>query len=118
MTANRLRYLGVVTALILTASLAQDFGAAPRKGRDMGRQLLYVTEPELVMPMNALATNIGRTAASMDIESPHFIVLLFDGSQLGPYISDCDKASVVSVLRETADRIEGRLKLPGIGSQP
>ena len=71
-----------------------------------------LTEPELRGVMNALATNVVRTAETLGVEKPLFILLLFNDPKLTQYVANADRSTVVEALREAADRLERREDVP------
>jgi hypothetical protein len=58
--------------------------------------------------MSDLGKLVDRVAVEYYGRRMGFAILIFDGeSQGGDYISNCPRAEMIKVLRETADRIEG-----------
>ena len=63
-----------------------------------------MTEPELRMIMIEAI----RAAKHELPPKTNLILLASDESQICQYISNCERASIVKMLRETADRLESR----------
>jgi hypothetical protein len=62
------------------------------------------TEPELKM----LANMIGNAVQENLPPGCGFVVLFFDDDQIGQYVCNCERPSMIKVLRETADRLDAR----------
>ena len=67
-----------------------------------------MTEPELAELMTAMGNQIKATAAVMEVESPHFALLLFNDPEIAQYVANCDRRDVILALRECATRLERR----------
>jgi hypothetical protein len=78
------------------------------------RRLADMTEPELREYFNMLATVVEDVlpAGPSNRGRALFTLLVFDESLIGQYVSNCQRAEMIKVLRETADRIEGREDIP------
>src|SRR4051812_12468504 len=73
------------------------------------KKLRDMTEPELKVLMNLLASWIGSVCEAHEVETPLFALLLFNDPQVAQYICNCNRADVIHALRETADRLEKRM---------
>lgn len=72
----------------------------------MLRELETMTEPELGELMRYAARRIERAFADLRVQKPHFALVVFNDPQIGQYISNCERESMIAALRETADRLE------------
>lgn len=69
-----------------------------------GKTLSDMTETELRQVMID-AANKARTALP---EGTRIVLLAFDDSQIAQYIATVERAGVIKILREAADRLENR----------
>lgn len=76
------------------------------------KKLEFMNEQELREFCNECGRAVVGTAASMHVEKPLFVLLLFNDPKLGQYVANCDRSTVVQALRETADRLEKREDIP------
>ena len=76
-------------------------------GADEVKLLRDMTEPELAELMTAMGNQIMVTAAVMEVENPHFALLLFN-PEVGQYIANCEHRDVILALRECATWLERR----------
>ena len=72
----------------------------------MTRTLETMTEPELRELCNALAKQIEAVCAVLEVERPHFALLLFNDPKIAQYVCNCQRADVIKAMRETAERLE------------
>ena len=70
------------------------------------KKLRDMTEPELAELMTAMGNQIKAVAAVMEVESPLFVLLLFNDPEIAQYIANCQRSDCIKSLRETADRLE------------
>jgi hypothetical protein len=71
-----------------------------------------MTEPELRRTMNALARAVVDTAADMGVEKPQFVLLLFNDPKICQYVANCERASVIEAMRETAHCLSHNEDIP------
>lgn len=77
------------------------------------KRLQDMTEPELQAAMSTLATAVELTAVEIcGIEKPLFVLLLFDRTHVGQYVSNCSRKNMAQALREAADRLDKEEDLP------
>lgn len=69
------------------------------------RRLEDMTEPELTELMTAICGQLRDCVEAMDVESPHFAILLFNDPAVVQYAANCDHNDVVTAMRECADRL-------------
>ncbi len=79
------------------------------------KRLEDMTEPELSGLMKSLAKKVEEVCLSRGVGRPMFTLLLFNDPKVGQYVSNCDRASMVEALRETADRLERKQDVPRDG---
>jgi hypothetical protein len=86
------------------------------------KTLRDMTEPELKELMDAMGKQIVAVAAVLEVEKPHFALLLFNDPEIAQYVCNCERSDVIKAFREAADRLEGRETLdrvefpPGLGA--
>ena len=71
-----------------------------------------MTEPELRAAMISMADGVQAGADFAGLDKPLFVLLVFNDPKLGQYISNCKRADMITVLRETADRLERKEDVP------
>lgn len=76
------------------------------------KKLEYMNEQELRDLMNAMGRAIEGTAARLGVEKPMFALVLFNDPKVGQYVGNCERASMIEALRETADRLARRQDVP------
>ncbi len=67
--------------------------------------------PLSLMTGPELRDTLQRAAVATDNELPDgslFIILAFDDSKIGQYVSNANRGDIIKVLREVADRMEQR----------
>jgi hypothetical protein len=75
----------------------------------MPRNLRDMDEPELQEAMRYLADAVLFTAAEiLDIEKPVFVLVLFNDPEIAQYVANCERSTMITAMRETADRLERR----------
>jgi hypothetical protein len=72
------------------------------------KSLRDMTEPELRTLLNAVGKSIESAALSCEVERPLFAAILFNDPEVGQYVCNCERGTVIKALRETADRLEAR----------
>lgn len=82
------------------------------QGRLTVKKLEDMTEPELKRLMNAMAGAVERAARSLNVEYPHFALVVFNDPRIAQYISNCTRDTMIEAMRETADRLERRQDVP------
>jgi hypothetical protein len=70
------------------------------------KKLVNMTEPELRELLQMMGYMITRCAKEVNVEKPHFVLLLFNDPQVSQYVSNCTRESTIQALREAADRLE------------
>lgn len=75
------------------------------------KRLEFMTEPELAAVMQSLADMVVLACTELGVEKPLFSLLLWNDPKVAQYIGNCDRATIVAALRETADRLERRQTL-------
>jgi hypothetical protein len=66
-----------------------------------------LTEHELATLMTDLARTIERRGLQRGLHpKPYFTLLLWNDPKVAQYVSNCERASMIAALRETADRLE------------
>jgi hypothetical protein len=65
-----------------------------------------MTEPELRQLMNLTGHAILEAADALGVEKPMFVVVLFNDPKIAQYAANCERADVITAMRETADRLE------------
>ena len=78
----------------------------------MVKKLEYLNEPQLRKMMNAMGDALKVVAEAYDVESPHFVLLLFNTPKLGQYCSNCSRDDMIKALKETAWRLENKEDIP------
>jgi hypothetical protein len=76
------------------------------------KKLRDMTEPELSQLMAAMAKSIEGVALIMNVEKPHFALLVFNDPKVANYIGNCSRKDVITALREGAGRLERKEDLP------
>jgi len=104
--------VGICSHCGLTLRKLTEAGMVDRDGHPL--TMADMTEPQLELVMKNLAC---RTEAALPPgPSPNgkmlFTLLVFDEPQGGQYIGNCDRASIIQALRNTADRLEVRQDVP------
>jgi hypothetical protein len=72
------------------------------------KRLEDMTEPELRQFCSACANSIELTAELLEVEKPLFVLVLFNDPKIAQYISNCERATTIEAMRETAERLEKR----------
>lgn len=70
------------------------------------KRLRDMTEPELKLLCTTCAEGIKSVTHLMDVEGLHFVLLLFNDPGVAQYIGNCERADIITAMRETADRLE------------
>jgi hypothetical protein len=52
-----------------------------------------------------LGNRVGKAINGALPKGGHFVCLFFDDDQIGQYVCDCERASMITILLETADRL-------------
>jgi hypothetical protein len=76
------------------------------------KKLEFMTEAELRALMKVVCCGIEASAEVCGVEQPHFVVVLFNDPAVAQYASNCDRASIIKAMRETADRLERNQDVP------
>lgn len=75
-----------------------------------------VTHDDLTRMLRECAVAVDRVLLRYTMgvknETPRFMLLLFADPGKGQYISNCDRREMIKVMRDTADRLESKLKPP------
>lgn len=66
------------------------------------------TEPELKLVANMVANAVQENLPP----GCGFVVLFFDDDQIGQYVCNCERASMIKVMIETADRLLANEDVP------
>jgi hypothetical protein len=67
-----------------------------------------MTEPQL----RQLGNRVGHAVKAALPRDGMFVALFFDDSMIGQYVSNVERADMIKVLRETADRLAAREDVP------
>ena len=67
-----------------------------------------MTERELGYLMTAMANQITAVAAILEVEKPHFALLIFNDPAAAQYVANCERQDIIKALRFLADRLEAR----------
>ena len=76
------------------------------------KRLEDMNEVELRQLMTRMAQGVELAAKKLGVEKPHFALVVFNDPKVGQYISNCERASMIQALRETANRLENREDVP------
>lgn len=88
-------------------------GQIPGAGAGPGRKRIEdMTEPELARLMKDMAKAVEKAAADLGVEKPHFALVVFNDPKVGQYVANCERASIIEALRETAARLERKEDVP------
>jgi len=72
------------------------------------KTLETMTEPELRELCTAMAKAVEAAAQQLDVEQPHFCLVLFNDPKIAQYVSNCRREDIILAMRETANRLEKR----------
>lgn len=72
----------------------------------MRKLIQDMTEVELTELLSACANQLKVVCAVLEVESPLFVLLLFNDPAIGQYVSNCNRSDMVKALREAANRLE------------
>jgi hypothetical protein len=72
------------------------------------KRLEDMTEPELEQLMTLASHAVEEAAKVLGVEKPLFCLMMFNDPRVAQYIANCERASVIEAMRETADRLERR----------
>ena len=71
-------------------------------------KLEHMTEVELKLLMNATCRAVEQTFLRLAVEKPQFVLVVFNDPKVAQYAANCERASMIEAMRETADRLENQ----------
>jgi hypothetical protein len=69
-----------------------------------------LTEAELRNFLKVCGMSVDTAAKHFDVETPRFVLMLFNDPKLAQYISNSSREETIVAMRETADRLEKELR--------
>ena len=63
-------------------------------------------EVEIRELMTACGNQLKAVFAVLEVESPKFLLVVFNDPEIAQYISNCERSSMIAAMRETAERLE------------
>ncbi len=72
------------------------------------RELRNFTEPEMRVLMNDIAHAVVAASERHGLGGAQFALVLFNDPKVAQYVSSCERATMITAMRETAKRLERR----------